>query len=263
MRERVSHTESGGGGVRALARGLEILSLFGDGPAERTQSEIAAALALPLPTVHRLCRTLVDHGFLARVPDTRQLRPGLRILRLAAPLLDGMGVSDIAVDHLRGLAVETGETVNLATLDGAEVVYLTSARGNRLLAAHASVGMRVPAHCTALGKCLLSQLPDAEVRARLGDGPYERRTPQTLASWRALAPALAAARAERLVVSDEEYEVGLVSLAVPVRALGEGRPGAVNLSLPAARASAETRTQLGRGLLAMAGAIDAATRLIA
>lgn len=252
-----------GSAVKTLARGLEILSLFpGLGP-ELSQSEIAKALGLPLPTVHRLCGTLVSHGFLARDARSRRLRVGLEALRLVGPMLSGLRTPELAREHLRALAAETGETVNLATLDGREVVYLTSVAGNRLLIAQATVGLRVPAHCTALGKCLLAQLDDATVQESLGPEPYERRTERTLTTWAELREALARARRDALVVSDEEYEVGLVSLAVAVASLDGRAPTAINLSLPASRASSAVRDELGRRLRETARAIDAAERLVA
>ena len=90
-----------------------------------------------------------------------------------------MRLPEVARPHLLRLATDLQETVNVAILGGADVVYLLSEPGDRLLAARVSVGMRLPAHCTALGKCLLAQLPPDLARATLGEEPYERRTDRT------------------------------------------------------------------------------------
>ena len=114
----------------------------------------------------------------------------------------------------------------------------------------------MPAHCTALGKCLLAQLPGDVARARLGEQPYSRRTDRTLTTWRKLAADLAAIRKTGIAISEEEYEVGLVSIAVPVRWIGGSDTAAVNVSLPAGRATEDFRRQLTEALLAAADAIE-------
>jgi IclR family acetate operon transcriptional repressor len=154
------------------------------------------------------------------------------------------------------LASELQETVNLAILQGSEIVYVLSETADRLLTSRAAVGMRLPAHCTALGKCLLAQLPQDVARVALGDEPYERRTERTLTTWASLAEDLAAIRQAGVAISEEEYEVGLFSIAVPVRWLHGPGTGAINVSLPATRASAEFRDRLTERLLQTAREIS-------
>ena len=222
--------------VRAVARGLDILSLFGTLGSELSQTEIAEALELPLPTVHRLVATLERRGFVKRDPRSRRLRLGLEILKLLAPLMEGLRAPELARRHLRALAHETGETVNLATLDQSDVVYLMAYSGERLLTVQTPVGLRLPAHCTALGKCLLATVGD-EVAARLlGPEPYPRRTPRTKVTWAKLRADLARIRRDGFALSEEEFEIGLVSLAVPVPTPDDQGPLAINVSLPSLRA---------------------------
>jgi DNA-binding IclR family transcriptional regulator len=251
------------GGVRALARGIEILSLFGSRGPDLSQSEIAEALALPLPTVHRLVTTLEGLGFLTRDPRSRRLRLGLEILKLLGPLIDGMQAPALAREHLRALAYETGETANLATLDGSEVVYLMGYTGERHLTAQTSVGLRLPAHCTALGKSLLAAVGD-DVAARLvGPGPYPRRTPRTKVTWAQLQEDLERVRREGFAASDEEFEIGLVSFAVPLASPDDRPPLAINVSLPSMRATDSEREVLVARLRETADAIAASLRLAA
>jgi IclR family acetate operon transcriptional repressor len=117
--------------------------------------------------------------------------------------------------------------------------------------------MRLPAHCTALGKCLLAYLPEDLARMALGPEPYEQRTEHTLTTWEQLAAELAATRDSGVAVSAEEYEIGLVSIAVPVRWLEGPETGSINVSLPAARATPGFRERLTAGLREAAAAIDA------
>ncbi|MEU3191606.1 IclR family transcriptional regulator [Streptomyces sp. NPDC006992] len=232
-------SESRDAGSRTLARGLAILRLFNDEQPELTQSEIAEALGVPLPTIHRLCATLVSEGFLVRPAGTRTLRLGPQIMRMVGPVVQGMGMTEAARAMLRRLAEETGETANLATLVQSEVVYLDSAPGRHMLSPRAEAGLRVPAHCTALGKCLLAQLPDEEVLKLVGKGPYERRTDETRTNWPQLRKALDDVRASGLSRSIEEYEVGLVSFAAALPPALDGSQFGINISLPVTRAAAE------------------------
>ena len=146
------------GSVGTLARGLDVLTLCASHGPELTQTEIAELLGLPLPSVHRLTKVLVGRGWLVRDEDTRRLSLGLEIARLMPALLAGLRLPDIAREHVRALAQTTGETVNLAVLHGGEGLYLLSESGANLLTPRAPVGLRLPAHATALGKCLLAQL---------------------------------------------------------------------------------------------------------
>jgi DNA-binding IclR family transcriptional regulator len=249
--------------VGTLARGLDIISLFANDGPELSQTEISDALSLPLATVHRLTGVLTERGFLERDPQTRRLRLGLELTRLVPPLLAGMHLPDLARRHLVELAARTHETVNLAVLQGNEVVYLLSETGDRLLTLQATVGQRLPAHCSALGKCLLAHLPEGTARDLLGPEPYVTRTPHTLASWKELAPALAEVRRTGISHSAEEYEIGLASIAAPLRWTDGAGSAAINISLPTSRLTADSREELTVLLRETARAIDARSGLAA
>jgi DNA-binding IclR family transcriptional regulator len=254
MRKQVSINESTS--VGTLARGLDVLELFASSAPELSQKQISDTLGLPMPTVHRLTALLTERGWLDRDPVTRRLRLGLEMARLVPALMAGMRLPELARPHLLRLASDVGEAVNVAILEGADIVYLLSESGDRLLTSNVTVGTRLPAHCTALGKCLLAQLPEDVARSALGPEPYERRTDRTQTTWKQLAPDLEVIRATGVSISDEEYEVGLVSIAAPVRWFNGPGTGAINVSLPAGRATSEFREQLTKGLLAAARQID-------
>lgn len=253
MRKQVSVTEHS---VGTLARGLDVLELFASSAPELSQKEISDALGLPMPTVHRLTALLTERGWLDRDPATRRLRLGLEMARLVPAVLAGMRLPELARPYLLRLATDMQETVNVAILEGADIVYLLSETGDRLLTPQVMVGMRLPAHCTALGKCLLAQLPEDVARSALGDEPYERRTERTLTTWKELASDLAEIRETGVSISEEEYEIGLVSIAVAVSWIDGPGTGAINVSLPAGRATPAFRDELTRGLLAAAREID-------
>ena len=253
MRKQLSRDESTGS-VGTLARGLDILELFGGESPELTQKEISERLDLPVPTVHRLAKVLVERGWLARDPASRRLRLGLGATRL----MSGLPLPDLAREHLRGLAESTGETANLATLDGGEVLYLVSETGSRLLTLRSHAGLRLPVHCTALGKALLAQLEDAEARRAAGAAPYRAVTDRTITSWEPLRASLVRVRREGVAHSRDEFEVGLRSVAVPLGLAERDGPVAINVSLPTSRAGRDAMTEITRELQATAEAIRGA-----
>jgi IclR family transcriptional regulator, acetate operon repressor len=244
--------EAGTSAVRTLARGLEILELFGGDDAELSQTDIAARCGLPMPTIHRLVRTLVAHEFLEPVAGGRNYRVGAAVLKLAGPLIARSDPSAVIRRKLQELSEVTGESCNLATLLGASVVYLDGVTGGRMLTPQVTVGLRLTAYNTALGKALLAELNDDEVIARLGEGPYPRATERSAVNWSALKKRLDMVRQDGISVSDEEFEVGLTSLAIALPAQADGSLRAINISLPVSRATPEFRanaTQLLRRIV--------------
>ena len=164
------------GGLRAgarsgtLARGLDILELFAGESPELTQKEISERLGLPVPTVHRLTKLLARARLArARPRAAARLRLGLGVARLLPALLSGLRLPELARDHLRAMAERTGETVNLAVLDGGEVVYLVSESGSRLLTLRSHDR---PAAAGALhGARQVPARPAADDEARAAAGP--------------------------------------------------------------------------------------------
>jgi IclR family acetate operon transcriptional repressor len=246
MRKQLSQDENKGS-VGTLARGLDILELFAGESLELTQTEISDRLGLPVPTVHRLVKLLTERGWLVRDRGTRRLRLGLG----AARLLPAVRLPDLARDPLRAMAERSGA-------GGGEVLYLVSETGAHLLTLRSHVGLRLPVHATALGKCLLAQLGEDDARDAAGREPYEALTPRTITSWDKLRAGLERVRREGVAYSREEYEVGLHSIAVPLAWVDGDGPVAVNVSLPSSRAGREATVELIRDLRATAAAITGA-----
>ncbi len=247
--------------LKTLRRGLDVLSLFSERPSW-TQSEISQATGLPMPTVYRLCSTLVEAGYLERAPMGNHLRCGLSVVGLASTTLSSLTPLELVLEHLRAFAGLTGETANVAVLAGGDVLYLGSAPGERLLRPQVAAGSRAPAYCTAVGKCLLAELDPSEARAVVGPEPYPARTEHTLTSWRELSAELDGIRRTGLADSNQEYELGLYSLAISIPAVEPGRPAGISVSPPTSRATREDRRFLGGELRRAAEAIDLALKLI-
>lgn len=248
-------SEPAASAVRTLSRGLEILEQFSGADTELSQSDLATRCGLPMPTIHRLVRTLVAHEFLEPVGGGRNFRVGAAVLRLAGPLIARSDPAAVIRRKLQELAEKTGETTNLATLLGSSVVYLDGVAGGRMLTPQVTVGLRLTAYNTALGKALLAQLDDDDVLARLGAGPYPQATEHSATTWSQLQERLKAVRETGLSVSDEEFEVGLSSIAIALPAQADGSLRAINISLPVTRATPEFRESAADMLRALAAEI--------
>ena len=221
---------------RSLERGLAILSTFGD--SERATlgvSELSRALGLSRSTTYRYVATLTSLGYLRQDADSRRYRLGPRVLDLGFAALNSMGIRELSVPHLQRLSDETGFTVNMAILDGVDVVYIercrTSRSGQREIDLNLHVGSRLPAYCTALGKALLAHLPKPGLDELLGRMELVARGPNTITRKAALRAELARIRESGVAVNNEELAYGLRSVAAPVRDRSGEVTAALNLAV--------------------------------
>jgi IclR family pca regulon transcriptional regulator len=228
-------TQTGSGQSQSLERGLAILSAFKPATPELGISELARVLGLTRSTSHRYVATLARLGYLQQNPQSRKYRLGPRVLDLGFSAINSMELRQIAATHLQQLSDETGHTVNMAILDGTDIVYIERCRsaqqGQREIDLNLHVGSRLPAYCTSMGKVLLAGLPEAELDDVLDQVQFQQRGPNTLVERRALVEALAAVREAGIAVNNEELAYGLRSIAVPVRDNSGGVVAAINLAV--------------------------------
>jgi len=184
------------------------------------------------------------------------------VLDLGFSAINSMELRDIAAPHLQALSDGTGHTVNMAVLDGVDIVYLercrSSSRGQRDIDLNLHIGSRLPAYCTSMGKVLLAALPDDEQRARLAQSELSRRGPNTLTTSTGLLAELARVRADGIAVNNEELAYGLRSIAAPVQDPEGEVVAAINLAVHRSLVSMEDLTvRLGPALKATAREISA------
>ncbi|MFD7437592.1 IclR family transcriptional regulator C-terminal domain-containing protein [Streptomyces sp. NPDC059861] len=200
--------------VESLARGLTVPTAFGAGRAELTLTEVAKATGLARATARRALITYEHLGLVAQPrPGTFTLTP--RVLGLGYPLLSRTSLPHIAAPHLASLAERIHESTSLAVLTAAgdEIQYTARVATARVMSVNITVGTRLPAYATSMGRVLLADLPPADRVL----GPLRPLTPRTLTDPKALTRALDEVRDQGYALVDEELEEGLRSLAVPVR----------------------------------------------
>lgn len=225
--------------VGALASGLEVLQAFDAEHPRMTLSEVAARTAMDRAKARRFLLTLHALGFVKRNGRQFELTP--RVLQLGYAYQASNQYRAVIQQYLEGITAELGESSSLAVLDGDDVVYVVrSSARHRLMAITLSVGTRLPAAYTSMGRVLLAQLSEAEREAFLERVRLEHFTDASIIDKGLLRTEIDRVREQGYSIVDQELDSGLRSVAVPVFA-GDGELlGAINISTNAARVDMET-----------------------
>jgi len=228
---------------QSLERGLAILAEFRPASPELGISDLARALGLSRSTSHRYVTTLAQLGYLQQNASTRKYRLGPRVLDLGFSAINSMELRQISAPHLQQLSDATGHTVNMAILDGTDIVYIercrTSQPGQREIDLNLHVGSRLPAYCTSMGKVLLAYLSPERQAEELARIELVDRGPNTITTREALAAELRRVRERGVAVNNEELAYGLRSIAVPVWGQAREVVAAINLAVHRSAASIE------------------------
>jgi IclR family pca regulon transcriptional regulator len=226
---------------QSLERGLAILSTFGSDRPLIGVSELSRELELSRSTAHRYIATLAQLGYLQQDPGSKRYRLGPKVLDLGFAAVNSMDVREIAAPRLQRLSDETGHTVNLAILDGTDVVYIERCRtaqpGQREIDLNLHVGARLPAYCTAMGKAILAFVPEERREEIIVRIDFVQRGPNTLTDADAFRDELERIRLAGIAVNDEELAYGLRSIAAPIHSHSGEVLAALNLAVHRTMAS--------------------------
>jgi IclR family acetate operon transcriptional repressor len=216
--------------VQSLQRAFDLLERLADAGGEASLSELAAITGLPLPTIHRLIRTLVTLGYV-RQNRNRRYTLGSRLIRLGESASRQFGTW--ARPYLMQLVDQVEETANLAVLDGDEVVYVAQVPSKHSMRMFTEVGRRLLPHGTGVGKAMLAQLPRAEVLALLERTGLPAYTPNTITDTQELMDSLDQITEQGYALDESEQELGVRCIAVPL--IGAPTLSAVSVSGPEGR----------------------------
>ena len=219
--------------MATLAKGLAVLGAFGKHRPSMTLSEAAEVAGLSRATARRVLLTLSRLGYVAQNDRSFSLTP--RILDLGYAYISGQNWVDRALPLLRELSEQLGESCSGSILEGTEVVYVARIPTRRIMSTILTVGSRLPAFHTSMGRAQLGFLDDAEIWRRLGSVRIEPFTPYTITDRQALFERVRADREQGFSLIDEELEQGLRSIAVAITDRERQAIGAVNLSFHSTR----------------------------
>lgn len=219
--------------VLSLARGLQVIESFEGHPGGRTIVEISQATGLSRAAIRRILLTLEHLGYVEQSRQVHRLKT--QVLRLGFSFLSSSSVVEAARPVLERITERVHESSSMTMLDGTEIVYVARSAASRVLAAGLSVGSRLPAYCTSMGRVLLAALPDDELKAYLHDLKPKAYTQTTLTRIPQLKKAILDVRKDGYSIVDQELESGLRSIAVPVFTRSNQVVAAINVGTHAAR----------------------------
>jgi IclR family acetate operon transcriptional repressor len=240
-----SSARNGTAQVQSLSRALSLLECIAASESGITLSDLAQQVGLAASTTHRLLNTLEQHGFAALDGDRGVWFVGVRAFTVGNAFLADRDVVSIARPFMRRLMEHAGESVNLAILDDAKVVFVAQVQCREMMRMLVRLGGRAPVHASGAGKALLAALEPSQVHALLARHGLERFTANTLGTHGALTADLDRVRARGFAFDDEEHAVGLRCVAATVHdELGDA-VAAISLSGPRARITDDRIARLG------------------
>ena len=224
--------------VASLEAGLSVLLTFDEGHSSMTLSQVAERANIDRAKARRYLLTLHALGYVHK--DKRQFSLTPKSLSIGASYLVGMHHHDIIQFYLERVTEITGESCSFAVLDNDEVVYIArSAAKHRLLSIGISVGTRLPAVYTSIGRAILANLPDEQRKNYVDSVELTSHTPYSITDPQQLLKELQKAKDDQYVIVDQELDTGLRSLALPVYKSNNELIGAINVSTNASRVSHE------------------------
>ncbi|MFJ8857674.1 IclR family transcriptional regulator C-terminal domain-containing protein [Streptomyces sp. NPDC102451] len=257
-----SKQELGRGFVESLARGLTVITAFGDSGTALTLSAVARATGLSRASARRALITLEHLGYVTA--DGREHRLTPRVLALGYPPLSRTTLARIAGPHLSALAGRIQDSASLAVLADDSVQYVARAATQRIMDVDITVGTRFPAYATSLGRALLAYLPPGELGPLLDHAELRPLAPHTLTHRTELEAALERVCAEGYALVDEELEAGLRSIAVPVRDRAGSAVASINVAMhSSSRTIGECLEQVLPELRLTAGGIESELHIAA
>lgn len=222
--------------VQSLERGLSVIRCFDAENARLTLAAVAQRTGLTRATARRLLLTLEDLGYVSSNGRLFSLTP--RVLDIGYAYLSSLNIQQIAQPFLETLSERVNESVSVTVLDGADIIYVARVPTKRIMTISLGLGSRLPAYCTSMGRVLLAELAPADLAAIVPDR-LEPRTAHTITSRAELERVLVDVRRQGWALVDEELEIGLRSLAAPLRDASGRAVAAMNVSTHAGRTTTD------------------------
>ncbi|MCX5803734.1 MAG: IclR family transcriptional regulator [Proteobacteria bacterium] len=202
--------------IKVLDKVLQILGLFDEKGKELKASELHEKLGLNKSTTFRILNTLAEADYLERDPRSRKYRLGFKLYFLGSLIEGPNEIRKIARPFLEDLLHKCEETVHLTVLHHGEALYLDKIDGKRSVRVVSRVGMRLPAHCSGVGKVLLAALPIESLDRIIKEKGLSRLTDNTITNEKSLKAQLARVRKQGYAIDNEEIEIGLKCIAAPI-----------------------------------------------
>ena len=223
--------------MTSLARGLAVVQAFSDSRKPQTIAQISQKTGIPRAAVRRCLFTLQQLGYVEAELNNFSLRP--KVLTLGYSYLSSTPLTVSSQPYLNAISAQLGESCSLAVFEDGEVLYVARSAASRVMSVALNTGSRLPAYCTSLGRVMLAHLTPAALDAYFAKVRLRPMTDKTVTSQKRLREILLGVRQDGYAINDEELELGLRSIAVPVRGASGQVLAALNVGAQAGRVSAE------------------------
>lgn len=230
--------------VAGCIKGLNVIEAFGAARPRLTLAEAAHKTGLTRAAARRYLLTLKKYGYVDSDGKFFRLTP--RVLRLGYSYLASIPLPELAQPILNKISDRTREAASVAILDGHEIVFIARAAPQRIMTVRTTVGTRLPAYCTAMGRILLSNLEKPQLLSFFKYIKLQKLTPKTITERTSLLAAISQVRKQGYAIVDEELEMGLRTIAAPLRDSRGAITAAISISLQSARM---TPVEMERDLL--------------
>lgn len=251
-------TENNRDFVASLARGLEVIKAFDRQSPTMTLSDLARKTGLTRAAARRFLLTLEKLGYVRS--DCKRFELTAKVLELGYAYLSSLALSDLAAPFMEEIVREVQESCSASVLAGEEIVYIARIPTSRIMSVTLDIGTKLPAYCTSMGRVLLAALPDDQLRELLNRAKISKLTAHTVTDRGELLRIITKVRENGYSVVDQELELGLRSIAVPLRDRRGTVRAAVNISAHTSRATPKDLT--GRYLSILNGAADKISKIL-
>lgn len=223
--------------VQSLEKGLNVINAFDMDHEQMTLSDVAKKVDLTRANARRILLTLQHLGYVTSL-DGKLFSLSPKVLSLGYSYLSGLPFRELAQPYMQELAKEINESCSMSVLDQSDIVYIARVHTKRIMTISLGIGTRLPAHATSMGKVLLASLDPMEATKLIGQMKFEELTPFTLAK-NAFIQHLDVVRKQGWAISDQELEIGVRSIACPIRDKKGKVIAAINISGHASRVTLE------------------------
>lgn len=228
--------------MTSLARGLAVVQAFSESRRPQTIAQISQKTGIPRAAVRRCLYTLQQLGYVDAELNNFSLRP--KVLTLGYSYLSSTPLAVSSQPYLNAISRKLGESCSLAVFDDATVLYVARSAASRVMSVALNTGSRLPAYCTSLGRVMLAHLSPEALNDYFVRVKLKPMTEKTITSQKHLREVLLSVRQDSYAINDEQLELGLRSIAVPVRGATGQVLAALNVGTQAGRVSVERMCQV-------------------
>lgn len=221
--------------IKSIVKATNIINLLAKNNTPLSLAYISAEMEMSKSTVHGIISTLVNTGFLVQAPDSGKYQLGTRLFEIGMRVSERWSEKRIAYPFITRIVAETKETVHMAILDNNEVLYIAKQESTDSVKTVSDIGIKLPSYCSGVGKVLLSGLSKRHIQQIADKTGLKKYTEFTITDFQRLWVEMEKIRRQGFAIDNQEYQLGLRCIAVPIRNSSGNVTAALSISGPISR----------------------------